>query len=91
MVLASGLGRVEPAWPTGSPAPLENSPRPVAPVSATLNGQPLRVVSASLAGGYIGAYFVEVELPVTLNAGPAELQITAAGTASNAVRIFVQP
>jgi len=91
MVLASGLGRVEPAWPTGSPAPLENAPRPVAPVSATLNGQPLRVVSAALAGGYIGAYFVEVELPVTLNAGPAELQITAAGTASNAVRIFVQP
>lgn len=91
LILASGLGRVEPAWPTGTPAPLENPPRPVAAVSATLNGKPLRVVTASLAGGYVGAYFVEVELPAELNAGSAELQITAAGAASNTVRIFVQP
>jgi len=91
LILASGLGRVEPAWPTGVPAPLEDPPKPTAAVAATLNGKPLRVISASLAGGYVGAYFVEVELPIELNAGPAELQIAAAGAESNAVRIFVQP
>jgi hypothetical protein len=51
----------------------------------------LRVVSATLAGGYVGAYLVEVELPIILSAGPAELSIEAAGRASNSVRLFLEP
>lgn len=91
LVLAAGLGAVAPPWPAGTPAPLENPPAAVANVGARLNGVPLRVASAALAGGYVGAYLVEVELPTALNAGPAELVLDAGGRTSNAVRLFVSP
>jgi uncharacterized protein (TIGR03437 family) len=91
LILAAGLGQVRPPWPAGVAAPLENPPVAEARVAAYLNGSPLRVVSATLAGGYVGAYLVEVELPIILSAGPAELSIEAAGRASNSVRLFLEP
>src|SRR5208283_1240679 len=42
-VLATGLGRVTPDWPTGVPAPLDSPPVVAAPVSAFLDGSPLTV------------------------------------------------
>ena len=91
LILATGLGQVTPLWPAGLPAPLENPPSTVAAVGAKLNGEPLRVISSALAGGYVGAYLVELELPVSLNAGFAELELEAGGRTSNAVRLFVSP
>jgi uncharacterized protein (TIGR03437 family) len=91
LILAAGLGQVRPPWPAGVAAPVENPPVAEAQVSAYLDGAPLRVISATLAGGYIGAYLVEVELPMMLSAGSAELQIEAAGRTSNAVRLFLEP
>jgi uncharacterized protein (TIGR03437 family) len=89
-LLATGLGRVQPAWPTGLPAPLEDPPAVVARVSAFLDGVPLEVLKSTLASGYIGFYLIEVQLPPYVDNGPAELYIEAANQASNRVRVFVE-
>ncbi len=91
LILATGLGRVSPEWPTGLPAPLDNPPATVRPVHAYLNGIPLKVTSSTLAGGYIGTYIVQAEIPAVLNFGVGELTIEVGGQQSNAVRIFTEP
>lgn len=90
-ILASGLGRVSPDWPAGMAAPLQDPPRVVAPVRVFLDREPLEVVRASLAPGYVGLYLVEVQLPAILNRGTAELFIEAGGAGSNRVRIWLEP
>ncbi len=40
-ILATGLGRVTPDWPTGMPAPLENPSKVVTPIRVYLNKEPL--------------------------------------------------
>jgi uncharacterized protein (TIGR03437 family) len=89
-VLATGLGKTEPFWPTAVPAPAENPPAVSASVQAFLNGTPVTVSRATLAPGYVGLYVVELELPALLDAGAAELLLTADGQESNRVRIFLQ-
>ena len=61
------------------------------PVKAYLDGAPLRVISSTLAGGYIGTYMIEVEVPSVLNSGTAELALEVGGRKSNAVRIYTEP
>src|SRR5262249_45432434 len=90
-ILASGLGAVDPAWPTGVAAPAENTPRVVAPVRVLLDREPLEVLRATLAPGYIGFYLVEVQLPQIVNAGPAELLVETGGRQSNRVRLYLSP
>ena len=89
MLMATGLGRVQPDWPTGVPAPAENPPTVTASVQAFLDGVPLEVSRATLAPGYVGYYVVEVQLPAILNAGPAELYLSADGQQSNKVRVLL--
>jgi uncharacterized protein (TIGR03437 family) len=90
-ILATGLGRVQPEWPTGLAAPLENAPVVVTPVVAYLDREPLEVTRATLAPGYIGMYLVEVKMPALVNRGTAELYIEAQGHPSNRIRIFLEP
>ena len=90
-VLATGLGRVAPAWPAGVAAPLANVPRVIAPVQVLLNGQPVEVTKATLAPGYIGLYLIEIQLPRVVNAGPADLSIEAGSQTSNHVRVPLEP
>ena len=90
-ILATGLGRVQPEWPTGLAAPLENAPSVVTPVSAYLDREPLEVTRATLAPGYIGMYLVEVKMPALVNRGTAELYIEAQGQPSNRIRVFLEP
>ena len=90
-ILCTGLGRVSPDWPTGLAAPVEGLPRVTAPVTVYLDRTALRATRATLAPGYIGFYLVEVELPVVVNAGPAELYIEAAGSESNRVTLYLRP
>ena len=89
-ILATGLGRVNPDWPTGIPAPAENPPQVVAPVQAFLDRQPVEVTRAVLAP-YIGFYLVEIEVPKIVNYGPAELYLNVDGQTSNRVRVYIQP
>ena len=90
-VLATGLGRVRPDWPTGMAAPLENAPVVAATVRAYLDRVPVQVTRAALAPGYIGFYLVELQLPAIVNAGQAELYITADGQESNRVQVVLEP
>lgn len=90
-ILAAGLGRVSPAWPTGMAAPLERPPRVVAPLRVYVDRVPVEVTRATLAPGYVGFYLVEVQLPAIVNAGPAELYLEAEREESNRVRIYLEP
>ena len=90
-ILATGLGRVRPDWPTGLAAPLDNPPQVVAPVRAFLDGSPVDVLQSTLAPGYVGFYLIEVRLPEIVNRGAAILSVEAGGRMSNRVRVFVEP
>ena len=90
-ILATGLGRVRPDWPTGVAAPLENPPEVAATVKAYLDHVPVQVTRAALAPGYIGFYLIEVQLPALVNAGAAELYIAADGQESNRVQVVLEP
>jgi uncharacterized protein (TIGR03437 family) len=90
-ILATGLGKVQPEWPTNVPAPLDNAPAVVASVRVYLDGQPLQVTRATLAPSYIGFYLIEAQLPSITNLGTSELYLTADGQASNRVQIVMEP
>lgn len=89
-IFATGLGRVSPDWPTGLAAPLENAPAVIAPIRAFLDRVAVPVTRATLAPGYIGFYVIEVQLPAVVNAGQAELYITAGGQESNRVQLTLE-
>jgi uncharacterized protein (TIGR03437 family) len=90
-ILATGLGKVQPDWPTGMAAPLENPPMVAATVKAYLDRIPVQVTHAALAPGYVGFYLIEVQLPAVVNAGATELYITADGQESNRVQVVLEP
>ncbi len=90
-ILATGLGRVTPQWPTGLAAPLENPPAVAATVRAFLDRVPVQVTRATLAPGYVGLYLIELQLPALVNAGPAEFYISADAQESNRVRVYLEP
>lgn len=90
-LLATGLGRVRPDWPTGVAAPIENPPAVAATIKAYLDRAPIQVTRATLAPGYIGFYLIELQLPAIVNAGPAELYVSAEGQESNRVQIVLEP
>ena len=89
-ILATGLGQVNPDWPTGLAAPLSDPPRVVATVHAYVDGAPVEVTQATLAPGYIGFYLVEIQLPRIANAGSSDVVLEAEGQQSNHVRLYVQ-
>lgn len=89
-ILATGLGRVTPDWPSGLAGPVENAPQVVAPVKAYLDRQPVDVSRAVLAP-YVGFYMIEIETPKIVNYGPAELYLEVGGKASNRVRVYIEP
>jgi len=90
-ILATGLGRVRPDWPSGWAAPLDHPPAVVAEVRVYLDGVPLPVTSATLAPGYIGFYLVEVQLPAIADLGASELYLSVAGQESNRVQVVLEP
>ena len=90
-ILATGLGQVLPAWPTGLPAPSDIPHTVAAPVRALLDRNPVQVTRAILAPTYVGMYLVEIEIPNIVNYGPAELYIEVDGQPSNRVRVYIEP
>jgi len=87
-VFAAGLGKVNPEWRAGIPAP-EDPPMVVAKVEARLNGSDVEVTRATLAPGYVGLYLVEVQLPGLVNAGAADFSLVVNGESSNHVKILL--
>jgi uncharacterized protein (TIGR03437 family) len=90
VVSTTGLGKVTPEWPTGLAARVDNPPAVAATIRAFVNGAPVPVTRATLAGGFIGFYAIEVQLPAINNSGPAELYITADGVESNRVQFLIE-
>jgi len=90
-ILATGLGKVRPDWPTNLPAPHQNPPAVAAGVRVYLDGSPLRVTRATLAPDFIGFYLIEAQLPMIANLGTSELYISADGQESNRVQIVMEP
>jgi uncharacterized protein (TIGR03437 family) len=90
-ILAAGLGKVRPDWPTNVPAPSDNTPVVAAAVQVYFDGSPLQVSRATLAPGYIGFYLIEAQLPMVTNLGTSELYLTANGQPSNRVQIVIEP
>jgi len=90
-VLATGLGKVSPEWPTNTPAPVDSPPSVVAPVTAFLDGSPIQVISATLAPTLIGNYLVELQIPAFVNRGASELRIVVNGEESNRVKLYLEP
>jgi uncharacterized protein (TIGR03437 family) len=88
-VLATGLGKVSPDWPTGVPAPLDSPPAVRAAVTAFVDGTPVEVSRATLAPGYVGYYLVELQIPAVVNRGTSELRIVVNGEESNRVKLFL--
>jgi uncharacterized protein (TIGR03437 family) len=88
-LLATGLGKTTPNWPTAVPAPAENPPAVAASVQVFLGGRPIDVTRATLAPGYVGLYLIEVELPSILDAGAAELYLSVDAVESNHVRVYL--
>ena len=89
-LMATGLGKVSPEWPTGVAAPLENPPAVTAAVTAFLDGTPVKVTRAVLAPGYVGYYLVELQVPAIVNRGASELRIVVNGEESNRVRLYLE-
>jgi uncharacterized protein (TIGR03437 family) len=90
-ILATGLGRVRPQWPSGMAAPLDNPPVVEAPVKVYLDREPVEVTRATLAPGYIGFYLIEITVPKLVNYGPSELYLDVSGQMSNRVRVYIEP
>jgi uncharacterized protein (TIGR03437 family) len=88
-LLATGLGKTTPNWPTAVPAPAENPPAVTATVQAFAGNRALVVNRATLAPGYVGLYLIEMELPAILDAGATDLYLTAGGVESNRVRVYL--
>jgi uncharacterized protein (TIGR03437 family) len=88
-LLATGLGRVTPDWPSGVAAPVDSPPAVIAPVTAFLDGTPIRVTRATLAPTLIGSYLVELRIPAIVNRGAAELRIVVNGEESNRVKLWL--
>lgn len=90
-LMATGLGKVSPEWPSGLAAPVENPPVVKAEVTAFLDGSPVKVIRATLAPGYVGYYVVELEVPAIVNRGASELRLVVGNEESNRVRVFLEP
>lgn len=90
-VLVTGLGKVSPDWPAGVPAPPDSPPEVVVPVTAFLDGNPVKVSRATLAPGYVGYYVVELTIPAIVNRGAADLRLVMNGEESNRVKLFLEP
>jgi uncharacterized protein (TIGR03437 family) len=90
LVSATGLGKVTPEWPAGLAAQVDNPPAVAATIRAFVNGAPVPVTRTTLAGGFVGIYVIEVQLPAINNSGSAELYITADGVESNRVQFLIE-
>jgi uncharacterized protein (TIGR03437 family) len=89
IAFTTGLGAVDHAVGTGLAAAANPLSQVTAPVTATIGGQPAHVLFAGLAPGFAGLYQVNLVAP-QLAPGAYALQISAGGTAGNAVNVTLR-
>jgi uncharacterized protein (TIGR03437 family) len=88
LVLATGLGATEPAWPTGVKAPAGPPANAVVAIGATIGSQTAPVLAASLAPGLVGVFQVILRVPGEVS-GSYPLVIQAGGVPSNSLAVNV--
>ena len=90
-ILATGLGRVKPDWPTGIPAPQENPPQVAAPVRAYLDRQPVEVTRAVSWPLTSASTWLKSKSPKSSTTAQPKLYLDVGGQPSNRVRVYIQP
>ncbi len=91
VIYCTGLGRVSPAVPTGSPAPLSPLSNVISPASVTVGGIAATPMFAGLTPSFVGLYQVNVAIPAGITPGDqVPVFITAAGQPSLPVTIAVR-
>jgi uncharacterized protein (TIGR03437 family) len=85
----TGFGATNP--PAAAGVAVTGAPAVAAPVTVTVAGQPVTVLSAVLSPGFAGLYQVAIRLPGTLPSGPAAVQATTAGVSSPAGVMVLLP
>ena len=78
-ILATGLGKVTPEWPSGVPAPLDTPPAVSGTVTAFLDGRHIEVTRAVLAPGYVGIIWSSCKYRPMVNRGVSELRLVMNG------------
>ncbi len=79
---ATGLGATNPATPAGVEG--SSAASVTVPVTATVGGVAVPVLSAALTGGAAGLYQVAIQLPASTPSGALSVQISAGGLTSKA-------
>jgi uncharacterized protein (TIGR03437 family) len=91
VIYCTGLGKVSPAVPTGSPAPVSPLSNVVSQTSVTIGGIQVAPMFAGLTPGFVGLYQVNVGIPAVVTAGDqVPVFITAAAQPSLPVTIAVR-
>ena len=88
-IYCSGLGAAAKSVTTGD-APPSPAPETIARPEVRIDGQPVTMSWAGLAPGFVGLNAVNAQVPAGLSAGVHQLQIIAAGVASNTVTFSVR-
>jgi uncharacterized protein (TIGR03437 family) len=88
-IYCSGLGAAAKSVTTGD-APPSPSPETIARPEVRIDGQAVTMSWAGLAAGFVGLNAVNAQVPAGLSAGAHQLQIIAAGVASNTVTFSVR-
>jgi uncharacterized protein (TIGR03437 family) len=86
--ICTGLGRVNPAVPSGTAA-LDPPPTTVAIPEVTIAGLPTVVRFSGLAAGYAGVYRVDIDIPDGAPKGGVPLRLSIGGIAANPVSLPV--
>jgi hypothetical protein len=73
-IFCTGLGAVTPAAITGA-LPASPVPQTTVKPSVLIDGQPVNMLWAGLAPGFVGLYQVNAQVPATLTAGAHQLQL----------------
>ncbi|MDR3700146.1 MAG: S8 family serine peptidase [Candidatus Sulfopaludibacter sp.] len=79
---ANALGPVNPALPSGSPAPTTSLVQTTTTPVVTIGGQPATVSFSGLAPGFVGEYQVNVQVPTGLTSGNQPITIAIGGATS---------
>ena len=89
-IYCTGLGEVNVAVPAGNAAPRSPLARVVAPVTATIDGQPAEVTFVGLTPDFAGLYQVNTTIPNRARRGQrVTVVVTAGGVSSNPVDVVL--
>jgi uncharacterized protein (TIGR03437 family) len=91
IMFLTGLGATTPPAADGQPASFTTLSRTVVTPVVTVSGTPANLRFSGLTPGFSGLYQINFDVPATAPSGSAAVAVTAAGLASNSVRLAMEP